>query len=262
MDKLIKNTPEIWIDLLPNKKTEQHKYNHGHAFVYGAASLTGATHLAASACARIGTGLVTVMAPENKGDMYRTFLPPHILVQDPLCDDTKKATAKLYGPGDLTVQPDYLSTTIPTVLDAAALHNLPEILSPNFVLTPHQGEFDKVFPNITGSKTKKAQNMAQILNCFIVLKGTETIIAGPQGQISVNTHASSWLATAGSGDVLAGMITGLLAQKMPVFEACCAAVWIHGDCALRFGNYLVASDLPNLIPDSLNDVLNAKSTAL
>lgn len=255
MAKSTKNSPDLWKNLLPHKEAKQHKYDHGHALIYGAPTLTGATHLAATACARIGTGLVTVLAPLNKADLYRAILPPHILVRDDIAWHDKRVTAKLYGPGGLSVKPDFLSA-IPTVLDADALSDLPEKFSPQFVITPHQGEFDRAFPAVTGSRIERAQKTARALNCHLILKGSETIIAGPDGKTVTNTHASPWLATAGSGDVLAGMITGLLAQKMPVFEACCAAVWVHGDCALELGSYLVAEDLEKLIPRVLNKVLD------
>ena len=257
MTENTQNQPALWKDLLPRKDASQHKYDHGHALIYGAPALTGATNLAASACARIGTGLVTVLSPQETKGIYRCVLPPHILVREH-CDETDpKITAILYGPGGVTNTPNYKEQTTAHILDADALQNLPSKLSPNFVLTPHQGEFDKAFPDAKGSRVEQAQHMAKKLNCHIVLKGAETIIAAPNGKVVTNTHASPWLATAGSGDVLAGFITGLAAQHMPIFEACCAGTWIHGACALTFGPYLVASDLVDMLPQAMRS-LNEK----
>nr|MBI1228767.1 NAD(P)H-hydrate dehydratase [Cytophagales bacterium] len=246
-----KNNPDLWSHLLPKKK--HHKYDHGHAIIYGAPELTGATNLAAQACARVGTGLVTVFCSEETADTYRKIMPPHIIVRKNHDFNSKSVTAKLYGPGGLATKPDY-AAKIPIVLDAEATKNLPQELNPNYVLTPHQGEFDRAFPDVSGSRVEKAQAVARKLNCVIVLKGAETIVSDERGRVVVNEHASPWLATAGTGDVLAGIITGFLAQKMPVYEACCAAVWVHGEAAMRFGEYLTATDLLGIIPDVLVDL--------
>ena len=246
---MMQNKPELWRDLLPHKSKEAHKYDHGYALIYGAPELTGATVLAASACARMGTGLVTILS-DGKGDVFRTIAPPHILVRDDIQWSSDKVTAKLYGPGGLCVTPDFDSDIL-TILDADALLNLPDRLKPNFILTPHEGEFQKAFPELAGNKIEKAQEAAKQKNCYIVLKGSETIIATPDGKYAVNMADAPWLATAGTGDVLAGMITGLIARHMPVFEACCAAVWIHGECGKDFGQGLVATDLIDLIPKIL-----------
>jgi NAD(P)H-hydrate repair Nnr-like enzyme with NAD(P)H-hydrate dehydratase domain len=254
MNDIIENAPKFWLETLPKKQPNQHKYDHGHALIYAAPELMGATTLAAQTCARIGTGLVTVLAPQDKADTYRCILPPHILVRtDPTFDD-KRVTAKLYGSGGLSVEPDF-NTSLPVVLDADALSVLPKRLAPNYILTPHQGEFDRAFPDIEGDRMQRVQIASKRLNCVIVLKGFETLIVSPDGRTVKNTHASPWLATAGSGDVLAGMITGLAAQKINLFDACCAAVWIHGECALQFGYYLVASDLPDLVPVVIKRIL-------
>ncbi|MAZ00086.1 MAG: NAD(P)H-hydrate dehydratase [Micavibrio sp.] len=254
MTENTQNQPALWKDLLPHKEAGQHKYDHGHALIYGAPALTGATNLAASACARVGTGLVTVLSPQETKGIYRCVMPPHILVRDQGDENDPRITAKLYGPGGITKTPDYSDQTTPHILDADALQNLPSKLSPNFVLTPHQGEFDKAFPDAKGSRIEQAQHMAEKLNCHIVLKGAETIITAPNGKVVTNTHAAPWLATAGSGDVLAGLITGLAAQNMPIFEACCAGTWIHGACALAFGPYLVASDLVDILPQVMRSL--------
>lgn len=244
-----KNHQKIWKKFLPLKACENHKYHYGHALIYGARDLTGATNLAASACARIGTGLVTVIS-DHKADVYRSILPPHILVRNDAGWQSKTVTAKLYGPGGVSIIPDYSSDTL-TILDAEAILEAPATLQPNFILTPHEGEFQKAFPDISGDKLDKAKKAAKQKGCYIVLKGQQTIIADPDGRYVINEADAPWLATAGTGDVLAGMITGLIAQKMPIFEACCAAVWIHEKTAREFGSYLIASDLLDQLPKVL-----------
>ena len=149
-----------------------------------------------------------------------------------------------------------------TVLDAGALTvfaDNPDLLfkalHEKCVLTPHQGEFSRLFGNSPESRLAQAVAAAKKAGCVVVLKGAETIIAAPGHDPVVNNHAAPYLATAGTGDVLAGMIAGLLAQDMDPFAAACAAVWIHGDAALRVGPGLVAPDLIACIPVVLRDIL-------
>lgn len=247
------NIPSHWQRLIPVKTKDSHKYTHGHALIYAAPEMTGATNLAASACARMGAGLVSVVCKKDRADIYSIILPAHIIVRDNINWFDERVTARLYGSGGLSVKPDF-NSNLPTVLDADALKDLPSILKPNYILTPHEGEFEKAFPAINGTAIERSQKVAKKLNAYVVLKGSKTIITAPDGHYVVNESHAPYLATAGTGDVLAGMITGLIAQKMPIFEACCAAVWIHGECARYFGVGLVASDIAHIIPIILKKI--------
>lgn len=250
----MKNTPKLWKSLFPKPTPDGHKYDRGMAAIYGAPDLTGATRLAASACARMGAGLVNVLSTPERADVYRAACPAHILVRSLDWDDPK-VSARLYGSGGLA-RGVKIRFDRPCVLDAEAILALGgQAVSGVCVMTPHEGEFAKAFPDIEGSREERALAAAAQSGAIVVLKGPETVIAAPDGRAVVNAHASPYLASAGTGDVLAGMITGLLAQGMPAFEAACAAVYLHGDAARRFGPGLVSGDLIDLIPASLKETL-------
>lgn len=243
---LIENVPGLWASKLPHPKPDDHKYTRGLAFIYGAPELTGATRLAAESCAKMGAGMVTVLSPPGVLDVYRTSLPSHIVVRKGLQWWDERVRAVLYGPGGVAKIPPLRD--VPTVIDADGLARLPKKLHERCILTPHEGEFTRAFPGITGMREERAAEAARQTGAIVVLKGAETLIAHPDGRLAINRHASPYLATAGAGDVLAGMITGLLAQGMAPFWAACAAVWMHGDAGGKLGAGLVASDLPGVLP--------------
>lgn len=259
MTKPIINTPELWQRAWPRPDADTHKYQRGHAVILGAPVLTGATRLAAEACSRIGAGLVTVLGGQA-ADVYRKTLPADIMVPDDQLSELKGVTAVLAGPGGMHSREyeAFLESTVsfPVVLDAGAILEGKETPAGRTrVLTPHQGEFSRAFPQLKNGREDNVIDAAKSTGAYIVLKGAETLIASPDGKLALNTHASPWLAKAGTGDVLAGLITGLVAQGMEPFLAACAAVWIHGEAGARIGAGLVASDLPNLVPEILKDLL-------
>ncbi len=280
------NQPAVWRNVWPHVDLAGHKYHRGHALVWGGALMTGAARLAARAAARVGAGLTTVCAPRAAWPVYATALESIMVhpvdgegalgwqagLKELLDDD--RLSAALIGPGAsggssppgtrglvLTM----LASGRPVVLDADALsafHEDPSLLfaaikghSRPVVLTPHGGEFARLFvqPAVTNAvgKLEQARAAARLSGAVVLFKGADTVIAAPDGRAAINRHAPATLATAGAGDVLAGMILGLLAQGVPAWQAACAAAWLHGDAAHEFGVGLIADDLPGLIPGAL-----------
>lgn len=250
------NTPEKWLSDFPRPAPDGHKYERGHVAVLGAPELTGATRLAASAASRIGAGLVSVLSHEQ-APVYRASLPPDIMVTSRPLGALNRVTTLLAGPGGFeasrVAELAALPETVARVLDADALRLVLEagVLQGPVVLTPHEGEFARLFPDLEGTRVARAISAAAEVKAIIVLKGQDTVIAAPDGQVICNQHAGPYLAKAGTGDVLAGMIAGLIAQGMPALEAASAAVWMHGEASLMIGPGLVAGDLV----DALRQVL-------
>lgn len=262
------NTPELWKNLLPTPDQNAHKYMRGHLVILGGTHMTGAARLASEAGMRMGAGLCTIIAPNSVGEIYKKGAP-HIMFEalqkpddfTPHFNDPRR-TAAIIGPGAGLDNPDNLKKIIlgalalkkPVVLDADAItvfaddpEKLFSALHDKIILTPHTGEFARLFGTIPGTRTEQALFAAKKSGAIILLKGPETTIATPDGRCVTNTHASPYLATAGSGDVLTGMIGGLLAQGMEPFAAASAATWMHGDAAIRFGAGLVAPDIIQMI---------------
>jgi NAD(P)H-hydrate epimerase len=267
------NHPDWWLSGFPWPSLETHKYTRGHALVAGGTVMTGAARLAARAAARLGAGLVTVAAPEAAFPIYAAVLTGVIVHPIGGLDDfrallaDRRRNAALIGPGAGVGQETrektlaILAAGKRSVLDADALTSFSESPTALFaavrspcVMTPHAGEFARLF-DTTGSKLECARRAAQLSGAVILLKGADTVIAAPDGRATVNTNAPPYLATAGSGDVLAGMTLGLLAQGMAPLPAAAAAVWLHGAAGCHFGPGLVAEDLIETIPSQLRNLL-------
>ena len=255
---VVSNSPALWSALLPRPAPDAHKYHRGHSIILGASNYTGATRLAAEACSRIGSGLVTVLNA-TQADVYRATLPADIMVRADRIDALNRPTTLLAGPGgcddDQARQLLAADPELPLILDADAIRLSPELSSRTCVLTPHAAEFERYFQTAADPSTDQAATAAQSIGHVMVLKGPYTVIAAPDGRVALNTTASPYLAKAGTGDVLAGLITGLVAQGMPPFEAACAAVWIHGQAGKRIGPGLIPQDIVGELRSILKDLL-------
>ena len=264
------NDPRLWLSAFPWPSSQGHKYDRGHAaMLSGPAGATGAIRLAARGALRIGAGLVTVLSPPDAMAEHAARLDAIMLreVEDAegLADVVRaepRFSALCIGPGfgrgrAKKVLPALIALGRPMVIDADALHALPEDRRLGGgdlcrVLTPHEGEFAVVFPDIgLADRGEAAVRAAGRTGAIVVLKGSETVIAAPDGRSARNPPASPFLASAGTGDVLSGLVAGLLAQDMPAFESACAAVWLHAACANSIGPGLISEDLSETLPDQL-----------
>jgi hydroxyethylthiazole kinase-like uncharacterized protein yjeF len=274
------NEPALWLSALPRLSASGHKYARGHALVQsGPMHQTGAARMSAMGALRAGAGLVTLASPRDALAVNAAHLTAIMLTP---CDNAQELAAILadarknalvLGPGGgvnphtraLAEAALALPASPALVLDADALtvfagdedalfHAIKSRNGP-VVLTPHDGEFARLFDWDEASKLSRARASAARSGAIIVYKGADTVVAHPDGRASVARNAPPWLATAGSGDVLAGVIAGLLAQNMPAFEAACAAVWMHGESAQNFGPGLIAEDLPSMLPNVWSDLL-------
>ena len=258
LDGLGLDTFENALPVLPAPKAEGHKYGRGHAVIVSGGPLnTGASRLAAQAALKVGAGLVTLAGSREALAVQAAHVTAVMLSDLALADllADRRKTAMCIGPaagvGAQTREKveAALHSGLATVLDADALTSYaedPETLfrliamgrARQVVMTPHEGEFARLFKDLSDlsqSKLERARRAAERSRAVIVLKGPDTVVAQPDGLAAINTNAPPSLATAGSGDVLAGLITGLLAQHMDAFWAACAAVWLHGDAANRHG---------------------------
>jgi hydroxyethylthiazole kinase-like uncharacterized protein yjeF len=275
--KTFANGPALWRTCFPIPRLDGHKYSRGHAVVVsGDISHTGAARLAARGALRAGAGLVTLASPRaalavnaaaSLAVMVRAVDGADEL-RGLLAD--RRLNAVVLGPGlgvgaatqELVCAA--LDGERAVVLDADALTSFAQDSAMLFepiaahagrpvVLTPHAGEFIRLFKNISQhtesvSKVATARAAARACGAVVLLKGADTVIAAPDGRAAINENGPPWLSTAGSGDVLAGMIAGLLAQGMPGFEAACAAAWLHGEAGNAAGPGLIAEDLPEVLP--------------
>jgi hydroxyethylthiazole kinase-like uncharacterized protein yjeF len=262
------NGPDLWLSHFPWPTPDTHKHVRGRLSVVGGGPWsTGAARLAARGALRIGAGFVTLLSPRDAAAVYAAHLEAVVLrvVDEPdhLAQLVGDQDAVVIGPGagvEEGTSAKVLAaarTGAALVLDADALtvfrHDpdaLFATLDRDDLLTPHEGEFERLFPGLLGTRGRAgaAQEAALRAGAVVLLKGSRTLVAAPDGRLAENAPASPWLATAGSGDVLAGFAGGLMAQGMDSWEAACAAAWIHAACAEAFGPGLIAEDLPDLAP--------------
>ena len=289
------NEPALWRAQFPVPKPGGHKYSRGHAVVLsGGIASTGAARMAARGALRAGAGLVTIASPR---EALAVNAAASLAVMVRAVDGTSELAAFLsdarrnavvLGPGG-SVGPlmrELVATALSgeraIVLDADALTSFAEeplaliaairaraentaaSATKNVtVLTPHEGEFKALFSAVSdvpksGSKLERASAAAACTGAVVLLKGSDTVVAAPDGRAAITANAPPWLATAGAGDVLAGFVAGLLAQRMPVFEAAAAAVWLHGEVGTAVGPGLIAEDLPDALPQVYRQLLTVK----
>lgn len=278
--RLFENGPLVWGGVFPWPSLEAHKHARGHVMVAsGPCAHTGAARLAARAALRVGAGLVTVLSPSQALGENAAHLTAIMLGGADDADSFVKAAQTAQG---LAIGPAFgtgarerekLDAALGAegrcaiVIDADAITLLSPLqgkLDARDVLTPHVGEFKRAFPNLLAtspSRVEAARSAAAQAGCIVLLKGPDTVVAAPDGRAVVNTTGGPFLATAGSGDVLTGFISGLIAQGMASFEAAAAAAWLHGECAEAFGPGLIAEDLPEILPRVLSALAGAGASA-
>ncbi len=268
-DRLIaENTPAQWLAKIPSAGTDTHKYKRGHLVVFsGGSNATGAARMSAMAGLKAGAGLVTIASPRDALAVNAGLLTAIMLhaVEDETAlrewlADERLSTFVLgpgFGAGEKARQFCLALADRHLVLDAdgiTSFRDQPQRLFDAFaqgptrlVLTPHEGEFARLFPDIAAdealSKIDKARAAAARAHAAIIYKGADSVIAAPDGRALINANAPPWLATAGSGDVLAGIVGSLMAQGAPAFEAAAAGVWLHGVAGQHAGKGLTAEDL-------------------
>ncbi|EWY42105.1 hypothetical protein N825_19555 [Skermanella stibiiresistens SB22] len=272
---IYENGPALWRGDYPWPRLDGHKFDRGHAVVFGGARMTGAARLAARAARRVGAGLVSIACDPGAFPIYAAGDPGTIVspldtpdgFKELMADEHRNAV--LVGPGAGTGDDTRrhilaaLGAGKATVVDADGLTafadrsgDLYGVLTQRCLLTPHAGEFKRLF-GIVGDKLTQARSAAARAGAVVLVKGADTVVAAPDGQAVINANAPPDLATAGAGDVLAGLAVGLMAQGMPAFEAACAAVWLHGESAAIAGPGLIAEDLAEALPTVLRHLRDA-----
>ena len=271
------NVPQSWHAGFPVPQMDGHKYARGHVVVVsGDIASTGAARLAARGALRAGAGLVTLASPVNALAVNASALTAVMVravddvVQFAELLNDKRLSTCVIGPGVGVSERtrDLVHTALSAkrrlVLDADALTSFADAPDHLFesikasgdlevVLTPHEGEFPRLFSDSSNkhpgrSKLERVRDAAERSGAVVLLKGPDTVVASPDGRATIAANAPPWLATAGAGDVLAGMIAGMLAQGVPAFEAACIGVWMHGEGAREAGPGLIAEDLPEVLP--------------
>lgn len=257
------NSPKLWSNQLPVIKENDNKYDRGHAVIIGSnisTGSTGASKLAAYASLRSGAGLVSILCNKETANIYAASMMSIMVKTDYNLLKDHRVKSILIGPGNGVTSEtkqnvlNALKLSKNTVLDADALtvfqddpQELFDAINSDVVLTPHAGEFKRIFP-----KLESAIDAASLSRATILLKGHDTIIASPKGECAVNKAAPTSLATAGSGDVLAGLIAGFMAQGVLGFTACCMASYIHSEATRNFGPGLISENLLDGIPKVLS----------
>jgi hydroxyethylthiazole kinase-like uncharacterized protein yjeF len=270
--RLFENDPDLWRHRFPWPSTASHKHSRGQVIVVsGEMWSTGAARLSARGALRIGAGLVTLLSPPdallvNAAHLEAVMLRPFdtdVELEAAATDVDAAVIGPAAGVDEATVSNLFAlaRTGAAIVIDADALtafrddpEELFSVLDRDDVLTPHPGEFERVFPGVLKAVPERvtaARQASAKAHAVVLLKGPDTVIAAPDGRCAVNMNGSPWLATAGSGDVLTGFIAGLIAQGMDSFEAACAGVWIHAEAATLHGPGLISEDLPGLAPQVL-----------
>lgn len=279
--RLNENGPPLWERGLPWPTATSHKHQRGRlCVVSGGIANTGAARMAAEAGLRAGAGVVTLLCPPAAllvaASSLKAVMTASFAGVEELVARTARSTAVIIGPAAgvtqatresveglaragrrLVLDADALSVFSDEVARLGASLATAADVGGGAILTPHAGEFERLFPGLiarSNNKVEACRSAAVSLGSVVVLKGSDTVIAAPDGRAVVNTHATPFLATAGAGDVLAGVIGGLLAQGMKPFDAACAGVWMHGDAALRVGPGLTAEDLIPALRDVLGDL--------
>lgn len=270
-----------WRISLPWPGPETHKHQRGRlGVVSGRAHQTGAARLAARAGLRIGAGVVRILCPPDATAVIAPAIEAVMLTPfgsvEALVEAVEGMDSVVIGPAAGITDATranvraLAATGAALVVDADALtvfegwpQDLFEVLDRDDVLTPHEGEFKRLFPGLLDKgRETAAREAAKRVGCTVLLKGPQTLIAAPDGRLAVNDNGTPWLATAGSGDVLAGMIGGLMAQRMDSFDAARAAAWMHAEAARGFGPGLVAEDLPDRLPAVLSGLYDQRATRL
>lgn len=256
--RTFRNDPALWRGRLRRPGPDDHKYSRGSLTIVAGAAMTGAARLAARAARRAGAGLVTIACPDAaSAAACRAGEPGVIVTEMPVGDLLGDARRQVWlvGPGGGGRAPEAAAAIRAAgrvlVADADALRGAPEALAGAALVTPHEGEFARLFGAPGPDRLAAARAAARRIGGAVLLKGSDTIIAAPDGRAAITAGAPPWLATAGTGDVLAGIAAALVAQGMPAWEAGCAAAWAHAAAARRAGPLLIAEDLADHLPGVL-----------
>ena len=279
---IIQNNPNLWISSFPKPISTDHKYTRGMVLINcGPKSKTGAARLSARSAMRVGAGAVKIVCNSDVVDILEPQISVELIqviynkqdFQNLLKD--KKISSVLMGPGNGINNETKARTLMAlafvdhVVIDADAITAFADDPNelfidcyPHTILTPHEGEFKKIFGTDIANiddRVLRAKEAAIRSNTTVVLKGANTIIASPNGDLVINKSKAAYLATAGSGDVLAGIIASLVGKnKMSAFDAACAGVWLHSTIGAYLGPGMIAEDIIDMIPITIKKLIKTK----